>query len=104
MITPNVEAVRFDVAATRPDRTMCHLGPVLRESLSNVAKHAKASEVIVHLTVKQSSVALQVDDDGVGPEPGGRGGVRSRPGGRDTHALAGPAGPTPCVKRAASGP
>ena len=39
---------------------------VLRELLSNVARHAQASEVEVHLTV-DDAVSLLVEDDGVGP-------------------------------------
>jgi len=39
---------------------------VLRELLSNVVRHAQASQVEVHLTVGDA-VSLLVDDDGVGP-------------------------------------
>jgi nitrate/nitrite-specific signal transduction histidine kinase len=43
--------------------------PVLRELLSNVARHAQAKQVEVHLVVDDDEVLLQVDDDGVGPPP-----------------------------------
>jgi signal transduction histidine kinase len=45
---------------------------VLREALSNVARHAGASRVEVELAADGASVALTVTDDGVGIAPGGR--------------------------------
>ena len=39
---------------------------VLREALSNVARHARATSVAVSLTVTDADVLLVVDDDGVG--------------------------------------
>jgi signal transduction histidine kinase len=43
--------------------------PVLRELLSNVARHAQARQVEVHLVVDDDGVLLRVDDDGIGPPP-----------------------------------
>jgi signal transduction histidine kinase len=40
---------------------------VLRESLSNVARHAQASRIDVEVTVDEASVTVCVDDDGKGP-------------------------------------
>jgi signal transduction histidine kinase len=40
--------------------------PVLRESLTNVAKHARASAVSVRLEVRDAHLELEVVDDGVG--------------------------------------
>ena len=40
---------------------------VLREALSNVARHADATEVDVHLTVSEGRLTLTVEDNGVGP-------------------------------------
>ncbi|HXR69717.1 sensor histidine kinase, partial [Actinocrinis sp.] len=45
---------------------------VLREALSNVARHAGASRVEVDLAADGAWVALTVSDDGVGIAPGGR--------------------------------
>ena len=45
---------------------------VLREALSNAARHAKASSVAVDLAVDGGAVRLTVADDGVGITPGGR--------------------------------
>jgi signal transduction histidine kinase len=51
-----------------------HLVPVVREALTNVAKHARAEDVEVDLVVEGSDLRLVVRDDGVG-------GVVVRPGG-----------------------
>lgn len=42
------------------------LAAVLREALSNVARHARASQAEVTLTVSVSQLCLEVSDDGVG--------------------------------------
>jgi len=42
---------------------------VLRESLSNVIRHARASSVDVELAAG-TELVLVVDDDGIGPAPG----------------------------------
>ena len=39
---------------------------VLREALSNVARHAEASEVDVHLIASGGQLTLCVEDNGVG--------------------------------------
>jgi signal transduction histidine kinase len=53
---------------------MVHLLPVLREALSNVARHAHATSVDVTIEVG-AQVVMSVRDDGVGiPEDGGKGG------------------------------
>ncbi len=57
---------RVPIDTGLPVATGDELISVLRELLSNVARHAQASEVEVHLTV-DDAVSLLVDDDGVGP-------------------------------------
>jgi signal transduction histidine kinase len=58
--------------------------PVLRESLTNVAKHARASSVVVRVEVVDGWVELEVVDDGVGlpeslrPSGMGIGNIRER--------------------------
>ncbi len=54
--------------------------PALREALSNVARHARASEVTVDLTCADGSVTLCVTDNGIG--------IGSRPGDGAGHGLA----------------
>ncbi len=60
-----------------PDEVAVHLVFSLRESLSNVARHARASHVDVALTVDGSVVRLTVTDDGIGigPDAGRRSGL-----------------------------
>jgi len=48
------------------EATLGHLLSVLREALSNVARHARASEVEVDVRLIGSDVVLDVWDDGVG--------------------------------------
>jgi signal transduction histidine kinase len=45
---------------------------VLREALSNVAKHAAASSACVEVSVEPDRAQLSVTDDGVGIPEGGR--------------------------------
>jgi signal transduction histidine kinase len=58
--------------------------PVLRESLTNVAKHAQASRVMVRVEVADGALELEVLDDGVGlpnllsPEGRGLRNIRER--------------------------
>ena len=42
---------------------------ILQEALTNVAKHAKAGEVFVHLHVSAASIVLSVRDEGTGFDP-----------------------------------
>jgi len=67
-------AVRFTgpVDTLVPDEVAEHLVAVLRESLSNAARHAKASRVDVDLTADGAAITLTVTDDGIGITPGGR--------------------------------
>jgi two-component system sensor histidine kinase DevS len=60
-----------------PDYVAAQLLATLRESLSNIARHAEATSFEVTLTVDEGHVALTVTDDGVGmaPRPKHRGGL-----------------------------
>jgi signal transduction histidine kinase len=59
-----------------PDDIVPELLAVLREALSNVARHAHASAVRVSVRVSGGEVVLGVEDDGTGFDPGkARGGV-----------------------------
>lgn len=55
-----------------PDEVGDQVVVVLGEALTNVARHARASAVTVHVRVGPSRVELVVDDDGVGYVPGPR--------------------------------
>jgi signal transduction histidine kinase len=50
-----------------PEAVRVALPPVLREALSNVAKHAHAGTARVYLAVGRGEAVLTVTDDGVGP-------------------------------------
>jgi PAS domain S-box-containing protein len=63
-------AFRGPVEAAVSDELAQHLVMVLREALSNVARHAKASNVDVVLSAAEGSVNLNVADDGVGMPEG----------------------------------
>ena len=67
-------SVRFSgpVDTLVPDEAAEHLVAVLREALSNAARHARASKVDVEVGVDGSHVTLTVIDDGVGIPAGGR--------------------------------
>ncbi len=55
-----------------PQAVIEHLLATVREALSNVCRHAKASSVAVQVSVRDGELVLRVDDDGVGLAPGGR--------------------------------
>jgi signal transduction histidine kinase len=50
-----------------------HLGSsafrILQESLTNVARHARASRVVIRLARTQEMLTLEVSDDGIGISP-----------------------------------
>ncbi|WP_207933288.1 GAF domain-containing sensor histidine kinase [Actinomadura sp. GC306] len=55
-----------------------HLLAVVREALSNVARHANATEAVVVIDVGDEDLTLRVEDDGVGiPQGGRRSGMRN---------------------------
>jgi signal transduction histidine kinase len=64
------------VESAVPDDIVPELTAVLREALSNVARHARATDVRVSVRVAGNELILQVEDDGVGMDPAlARGGV-----------------------------
>ncbi len=66
--TPAVETAG---ALDRCDRaTRQHVLSVLREALSNVLRHARATEVGVSVSVSADELVLEVVDDGLGPRAG----------------------------------
>ena len=71
-------SVRFTgpVDTLVPEETADHLVAVLREALSNAARHAQASKVDVEVAADGAEVTLTVVDDGVGiPAKGRRSGL-----------------------------
>lgn len=51
---------------TMPPRTKIFLFRILQEALSNVAKHAKATAVTVHVVIGRDILTATVADDGIG--------------------------------------
>lgn len=66
---PPALTVTGDLDALPPAVTE-HLIPALREALSNVARHARATETTVKITVVDREIVLTVDDNGCGPGNG----------------------------------
>jgi signal transduction histidine kinase len=66
---PSEPQVQFvgAVDSSVPEGVADELLVSLRETLSNVARHAKATAVEVHVGVEDGQVTLRVTDDGVGP-------------------------------------
>lgn len=61
-----------------PDEVANHLVAVVREALSNVARHAEADRAEMSVDVGDGELVLRVTDDGVGIAPGEhRGGLRN---------------------------
>ena len=75
-ILPAPPRVGFDGALDTMVRAEIadHLLHVVREALTNVAKHAQASEVRLRLTADHQDVTLTVSDDGTGLPAAPRGG------------------------------
>jgi signal transduction histidine kinase len=73
---PRSPRVRFDgpVDTVVGPELAAQLVPVLREALTNVAKHARADEVQVDVIAVDGEVVLRVVDDGVGGVHARRGG------------------------------
>jgi two-component system sensor histidine kinase UhpB len=67
--------------ATAPDRLPPHspevatsLYRIAQEALTNVLRHAQASEVAIRLVARESALLLEVEDDGVGFDAAAKGG------------------------------
>jgi signal transduction histidine kinase len=67
-VLPRPPRIRFDgpIDAVVDDRLAAHLIPVIREALTNVAKHADAQDVEIELAVDSSWLVLRISDDGRG--------------------------------------
>lgn len=64
-------SVEIDEAACDaiPRENQVHVIQIVREVLSNIARHAQASEVSVRFADEGGSVVLTIEDDGVGFDP-----------------------------------
>jgi signal transduction histidine kinase len=73
----------LDITSLVPDRDRdTAVFRILQESLTNVARHAEASQVVVRLVRDADGIELSVADDGKGPPPlGPARGANDGPGG-----------------------
>ena len=74
-ILPRAPRVRFEgpIDTLVPPAVTDHLGPVVRESLTNVARHAAATDIELELLVDGRQLTLVISDDGRGlGDPGER--------------------------------
>jgi nitrate/nitrite-specific signal transduction histidine kinase len=74
-------SAKFSISGTMhdlPPELEAGLLRICQESLTNVRKHAKATEVEVNLKFDESAVELSVSDDGVGFKPRTSGGEKKR--------------------------
>lgn len=62
---PPISNIR--VARELPDDILDDVQNVIREGLSNAARHAKATQVQVDVEVSETHVFVRISDDGVGP-------------------------------------
>jgi signal transduction histidine kinase len=51
---------------SQPLETEIALFRITQEALNNVVKHASATQVTIHLSVDETGVALEIEDDGLG--------------------------------------
>jgi signal transduction histidine kinase len=69
-VTVNVRILGVDSAGPLPEEAGQHLEQVLREGLSNAARHGRARTIDVELTFAPDELDLLVTDDGTGiPDP-----------------------------------
>jgi signal transduction histidine kinase len=67
-VLPRAPRVRFDgpIDTIVGGEVRDHLLPVVREALTNVAKHAGATDIELELAADRTEVRLRITDDGVG--------------------------------------
>ena len=79
-VLPRAPRVRFDgpIDTVVGHQVTDHLLPVVREALTNVAKHADAGDIQLELAADHAGVRLRIADDGGGIQPGARAGFGLR--------------------------
>jgi PAS domain S-box-containing protein len=70
-LSGRIESQVEDVALPPDLATACYR--IVQEALTNVARHAQASQVSVQIRVEDEALAIQVQDDGRGMKPGSTG-------------------------------
>lgn len=78
---PNWSLPSLENLSLTPPQSL-NLGRILREAVSNLIKHARASQARIQINVEAGTLRLQIRDDGVGC-----GGASPRPPGRGVHNM-----------------
>lgn len=65
---PSPPSIQIHIERELPDDLVDDIENVVREGLSNAARHAKASHVDVSVSVTASDITVLITDDGVGPQ------------------------------------
>lgn len=60
--------VSLQIERELPDDILSDVQNVIRETLSNAARHAKAEHVEIEVRVNNSDVNIRITDDGIGPD------------------------------------
>lgn len=60
-------AISLHIERELPDDILSDVQNVIRETLSNAARHAKAEHVEIEVAVNDSDVNIRITDDGIGP-------------------------------------
>jgi signal transduction histidine kinase len=60
----------FDCSYTLPGEVKIGMYRIAQEALNNIAKHAEAEHVVITFLYQSSRVFLEIQDDGIGFEPG----------------------------------
>lgn len=70
-VLPQAPRVRFDgpIDTVMPPAALEHVRPVVREALTNVARHAAAQEIELEVTADVAGVRIRIWDDGRGFDP-----------------------------------
>lgn len=79
-VLPRAPRVRFDgpIDTVVSEQVTDHLLPVVREALTNVAKHAGAEDIELELAADHAGVRLRIADDGTGIRSDARAGFGLR--------------------------
>src|SRR5690606_701653 len=68
LVRPHLE-IRSGTEAQVPVHLVPDLLQIVREALSNAAKHARASHLAIKGQIEEQRIVLEISDDGVGFQP-----------------------------------
>jgi signal transduction histidine kinase len=65
---PTAPALQLHIERELPDDLVDDIENVIREGLSNAARHAKATHVDIDISVTAENASVTITDDGIGPQ------------------------------------